>query len=345
MKLIYFTDTHWCDEECFFVAAKAMSERLLDKIKEIGNEPFIVIHGGDVFKRSKETGRVNGLVMSFFTSLVSLDNCERVIIVQGNHDVKKETGSALDCLTGISRVEVVYEPEVKHLWDNKYVYLLPYMVPYSFENYKTPASYGNPDFHKSFLIERKPDEIILTCAHVGDETGGEFFSQADLSFLPGIKCHGHVHKRVSKHYVGSAMITKRDEIDQESYLRVFDHDFKTVDDVPIGASFNYLKVNFNDDLSEAFNDMKVKPYGSMVVDVKGHDNDEAVNQWFEEQKRKFIMPIFLGSLYPDDKVSDSEHCIDDGEEKQEMNIREIFAEFCKEHHIPDSIKKRIEGVL
>jgi len=343
MKIIYFTDTHWRDEEPFFVAAKAMSDRLLETIKELGNEPFAIVHGGDVFQRSKETGRVNGLVVYFFSKLLSIKNCMEIYVIQGNHDVKKETGSALDCLKGIdSHIHVIKTPTVVPLWNNKYMYLLPYMVPYSFENYKTIAIYGDPKFHDLLMGDR---DIILTCAHIGDETSGDFFLQADLSFLPGIKCHGHVHKRVSKHYPGSAMITKRDEIDQIGYIRVFDHDFKAVDDVPIETPFNFLKVNFNEDLLETFNNMKVKPYGSVVVDVKGHDNEEAANRWFDEQKKKLPIPAFLGSVYPDEKISGGEYQIGDSEEKQEMNIHEIFNEFCKEKNIADSVKARIEAML
>jgi len=344
MKIIYFTDTHWRNEEPFYIAAWKMADNLLDLIEEENSEPFIVVHGGDVFQRSKETGKVNGLVVRFFSRLVSIKNCIGVYIIQGNHDVKKETGSALDCLYGILPVQIISTPTLVPLWNNKYMYLLPHMIPYSFNDYKTIATYGEPEFHVPFIGD-KADDIAVTFAHIGDETSGDFFSQADLSFLPGIKCHGHVHKRVSEHYPGSVMITRRDEIDQVGYLRVFDHDLKVVNDVPIEAPFNYLKVDFNEDLLEAFNNMKVKPYGSVVVDVKGHDNEEAANRWFEEQKKKLPIPAFLGSVYPDEKVSDGEYQIGGSEEKQEMNIHEIFNEFCKEKNIADSIKTRIEAML
>lgn len=345
MKLLYFTDTHWCDEEPFFVAAKAMSDRLLLKIGDLTRgEPFTVVHGGDVFKRSKETGRVNGLVVSFFTRLLALKGCERVYVLQGNHDVKKETGSALDCLLDVDseRLKVFKTPEVIPLWNGKNAYMLPYMPPYSYPNYKTVATYGEPSFHEPII---GGNEIAVVFAHVGDETSGEFFAQADMSFLPGTKCHGHVHKRVSEHYPGSAMITKRDETDQIGHLRVFDSDLKTVSDVPIDAPFNFLKVNFNEDVLEAFCGMKVLPYGSVVVDVKGHDSDEAVNRWFEEQKAKLPVPAFLGSVYPDEKTGGGESVVESGEEGQKMNLRDLFEEFCVEKNVDVSVKKRIEAVL
>jgi len=346
MKLIYFTDTHWRDEEPFFVAARKMADALLEAIKEQATEPFIVVHGGDVFHRSKETGRVNGLVVNFFTKLTEIKNCEYVYILQGNHDVKKETGSALDCLLGLPKICVIKEPFVKLIWKDKWMYFLPHMVPYSFENFKNMESYGNPEFHIPFIsVGCTPDDIALTFAHIGDETSGEFFAQADLSFLPGIKCHGHIHKRVSANYPGSAMTTRRDEADQPCYLRIFDNDFN-VREVKIKPAFNYLKVDFNDDLLEAYNNMEAKPYGAVVVDVRGHDNEEAAVRWFEDQKDKLPVPAFLGSVYPDDKISDGDFKVSDEQEAQEaINIREIFILFCKEKNVSDSVRGRLEAML
>jgi DNA repair exonuclease SbcCD nuclease subunit len=344
MKLIQIFDSHWRDEEPFFVAAEAMAGRLAEEIAEIAaGDDFILIHGGDVFHRSKETGRVNGLVLRFFMLILAIPGCKTVYIIQGNHDVKKETGSALDFLTGVDeRLQVIKKPSIIHLWDGKYLYALPHMPAYTFDNFKGIASYGDPDFHYPFISLILSD-IAITMGHLGDETSGDFFKQADIDFLPGVKCNGHIHKRVSSHYPGSVMITRRDEIDKVSYIRVFDTDLEKYTDVPVLCAFNYLKVEFGDDVLKAYEAMEVKPYGSMIVDVRGHDDETAVIAWFKEQT--LPVPSFLGSIYPDEKQSDTEYEIEVSGNDQKFDIKMLFAEFCKEKGIDKGIQGRLEALL
>jgi len=346
MKLIQIFDSHWCDEEPFFTAARAMSKKLVEEIREIAEGgDFMLVHGGDVFARSRETGRVNGVVLNFFTSILQIPNCWGIYIIQGNHDIKKETGSALDFLSGISeKLEVVKKPALLPLWNDKYLYALPHLLVYSVDNFKNMASYGDPEFHVPYIGD-KANDVVITVGHYGDETTG-FFKQADTSFLPGIKCHGHIHKRVSKHYPGSVMITRRDEIDKVSYVRVFDGGFG-YEDVPVGCAINFLKIRFGDDVLKAYEAMEVKPYGSVIVDVEGHDDEAAVVAWFTEQQKTLPIPSFLGSVYPDEKQSDGEYKVDSDEsaEGENINIKTLFSEFCEEKKVDVSVRKRIEALL
>jgi hypothetical protein len=346
MRLVQIFDTHWRDEEPFYVAAEAMAESLVQEITRIvDGDEFFLVHGGDVFQRSKETGRVNGLVLRFFLSVLAIPGCQQVYIIQGNHDVKKETGSALDFLTGVNpRLRVVKEPSLIPLWNDKLLYALPHMPASTVEGFKGIVTYGDPAFHVSY-IEKSIDKIAITIGHLGDETSGSFFKQADISFLPGIKCNGHIHKRVSDHYPGSAMITRRDEMDKASYIRTFDTDLKTYDDVLIACAFNYLKIRFGEDLLKAYEAMGIKPYGSLMVDVQGHDNESAVISWFDEQKRLLPIPSFLGNVYPDEKQSDSEFEVDVAGEGQKFDVQTLFTEFCKEKSIDDKVRERIKALL
>jgi hypothetical protein len=339
-------DSHWRDEEPFFLAAEAMAKKLPEEIAGIAaGEPFILVHGGDVFHHSKETGRVNGVALRFFLSVTAVSGCQAVYIIQGNHDVKKETGSALDFLSGIdNRLRIIKEPELIPLWDGKYLYALPHMPAYTFENFKGISSYGDAEFHIPYL-NNKIDSVVVTVGHLGDETTGDFFKQADISFLPGIMCNGHVHKRVSDHYPGSTRITRRDEIDKVSYLRVFENDLGKYTDVPVSCAFNYLKINFGDDVLRSYEAMVVKPYGSLVVDVQGHNDESAVQLWFDEQKKSLPLPSFLGSVYPDEKQSDGEYELDDTGDDQKFDIKVIFAEFCKEKGVEKDVQGRIEALL
>jgi len=354
MKLIYLTDSHWKDEEPFYLAAEAMSKKLVEEIKEIAaTENFILVHGGDVFDRSRETGRVNDIVFRFFKAVQKIQGCVSIYVIQGNHDVKKETGSALDSLLSLGAehsFQIIKEPSLIPLWDDKYLYALPYAPSYSFAEYKNISSYGDPDFHERYLQRLKDNdlEIAVTSGHFGDETTGKFFKQIEADFLPGIKCHGHIHKKVSERYVGSVMITRRDEIDKVSYIRVFDNDLKNYSDVPVGCAFNFLKIRFGENLLAAYEAMKVKPYGSVIVDVEGHDDEAAVVSWFNEERKVLPIPAFLGSVYPDEKQSDGEFnsLYKEGDEAGEgINIKSLFAEFCEEKKTDTSVRQRIEAVL
>jgi DNA repair exonuclease SbcCD nuclease subunit len=346
MKLIQIFDSHWRDEEPFYVAAEAMVIKLFDEIMEITNgEAFILIHGGDVFHRSKETGRANGLVLRFFTSILSLPDCKGIYIIQGNHDVKKETGSALDFLSNIDdRLKIIKEPDIMSLWDEKYLYALPHMPAYTLDNFKGISTYEDPQFHEIYY-GTWAHKIAITVGHFGDETSGDFFKQVDVSFLPGVKCNGHIHKRVSANYPGSIMITRRDEIDKISYVRVFENDLERYTDVSVECAFNYLKIKFGEDVLAAYEAMEVKPYGSLIVDVQGHNDEAAVIAWFDEQKSALPIPAFLGSVYPDEKQSDTEYEINVSGDEQKFDIRALFAEFCKEKGVDKDVQKKIEVLL
>jgi len=347
MKLILLTDNHWRDEEPFFIAAKSMSEKLVEEIRDIAaGGDFMLVHGGDVFARSKETGRVNGVVLNFFTSVLQIPNCRGIYVIQGNHDVKKETGSALDFLSEISgKLDVIKKPSLLPLWDGKYLYALPHMPVYSADNFKDMSSYGDPEFHAPYLGD-KADNVAIVVGHYGDETSIDFFKQAKTDFLPGIKCNGHIHKRVSEHYPGSVMITRRDEIDKVSYVRVFDGVLDKYSDIPVGCAFNFLKIKFGEDVLKAYEAMEVKPYGSLVVDVQGHDDEAAVVAWFADQKKLLPIPAFLGSVYPDEKQGNGERAAErSGGEGEEFDIRVLFAEFCREKNVDENVRKRIEANL
>jgi hypothetical protein len=228
------------------------------------------------------------------------------------------------------------------------MYALPHMPAYALDNFKGMTTYGDPEFHVPY-IKDVADSIAVTVGHYGDETSGDFFKQAETDFLPGVKCNGHIHKRVSEHYPGSVMITRRDEIDKVSYARVFEDGsarggFKNYSDVPVGCAFNFLKIKFGENVLEAYEAMKVKPYGSVIVDVQGHDDESAVVAWFAEQQKSMPIPAFLGSVYPDEKQSDSEYEIE-GSPEEKFDIKTLFLEFCKEKGVDEKVKGRIEALL
>jgi len=156
VKIIQITDTHLKNDEPFFRAGVALDNFILEQLRKEPDE-FIYLDGGDRFHISKETGRVNGEVAKFFLSIAAIENCVSILAMQGNHDVKEETGSALDVIRDLhSKIIVVDEPffvvdPIKGKSElTDIVYLLPHMRPFSKPGYSGVKSYGNEDFHREF---------------------------------------------------------------------------------------------------------------------------------------------------------------------------------------------------
>jgi hypothetical protein len=351
MKTLFLSDTHFRDEEPFFVAGEAFVSDFQILLKGIvGEEDFTLIHGGDVFHRAKETGRVNGIAVAMFLAIESFPNCQGIYIIQGNHDVRSDTGSSLDVFSSLStKIEVIKTPRAVPLFKDKYLYALPHMTPYSYPGYKTIASYSDPDFHAP-LIEDMEDKIILTSGHFGDETSGEFFQKANISFLPGIHCNGDIHKEVSSHYPGAAMITRRDEAGRHPVVRVFDENGAWVDH-PLPVYLDYVTLKFGETATSFFERVKPLPQTSCIVDITGHDDEEAASEWFEKEflpslEKDGLPQFFLGKVYPDEK--DEPVYASEGEEEGEMqkiDIKGLFSQFCKEKGIASAIGKRVEALF
>jgi len=188
---------------------------------------------GDIFHRPRENGFVNGLVSRLMFAVQKRSNGGQVYVLQGNHDYSKRDTSALNCLPPLG-VIVIDTPRLLELPDHFTVLCLPYIYPKS----KVPVEvdydffpsirevYSNPNalatFTGPFARRETTKDIFLfehLFGHVGDETCGQFAQDCDLSWFPGEKTLGHIHKRVSKNVLGSTLITRRDEAGKKSYFK------------------------------------------------------------------------------------------------------------------------------
>jgi hypothetical protein len=349
MYIYQITDCHIKNEEPFFRAGVALDHYIIDLlVKE--TEPFIFLDSGDRFHVSKETGRVNNKVASFFLRLAGIENCKCIYIMQGNHDVKEETGSALDVLSCMdSKIWLVEEPllisknriaDIDETDDR--IYLLPYMKPYSVTGYSNIKSYGDEAFHRSYYEKRNGNwdeikkSIKLVSMHGGDETTGKLFMNADISFLPGIRSNGHIHKQVSVNHLPSAMVTRRDETDKKCFIRKIDLKTWEIMNIEIPLFLNYVQIQYGDDVENCFKSgVHVLPKESLIVDIYGHDDKDLVISEYMEKwgntKRKDGWPCFyIGEVTPVERkgeaVSDEER---DELDISSINIKELFQEFCE----------------
>ena len=361
MKIIQTTDIHLKNEEPFFQAGAALFNYIVDQLKK-EEKPFMYLDSGDLFHVSKETGRVNSEVVKFFLQISEIPNCEDVLVMQGNHDVKEETGSALDVIRNLHfKIKIIDEPiiiDVIPTTDNTFgeiVYLLPHMKPFSKPGYSSIKSYGAEDFHKDYWALRGVEwdnskhKIKFISVHGGDETTGKFFMNVDLSFLPGIRSNGHVHKQVSKNQLPSASVTRRDEVDKKCFMRHINTEGWVVQDVEIPLFLNYARIPYGDDIDKYFESgIHVLPKESLIVDIYGHDDkDLVVAEYSEKWAGRQNPKIYVGEVTPSERkgeaVSSEER---DDLDISSINIKELFQEFCEEKKlgkaIIDDLTARIE---
>jgi hypothetical protein len=348
------TDMHLKHEEPFFRAGVALDNFILEQLR-IETEPFYYLDGGDRFHTSKETGRVNGEVAKFFLAIAEIDNCESILIMQGNHDVKEETGSALDVVRNLhSKIIIVDEPFIVTVgtpvakFDDAdgLIYLLPHMRPFSKPGYSGVKSYGTENFHKDFWKTLGYDwdtirnKIKLVSVHGGDETTGKFFMNVDISFLPGIRSNGHVHKQVSNNHLPSAAITRRDETDKKCFIRYIDTDSWTIQDVEIPLFLNYAQIPYGEDIDIYFESgIHVLPKESLIVDIYGHDdNDLVVSEYTGRWAGRQNPRLYIGEVTPVERKGEAVPI----EERDELditsiNIKKLFREFCEEKKLAKAI--------
>lgn len=348
MILFQTTDHHIKDEEPFFQAGKALDNWLIDYFKQ-QTEPFVYLDSGDRFHLSKETGRVNGEVTRFFLELSAIPNCKEIWVLQGNHDFKVDTGSALNSVIGLSdKITVVFNPVAIQFPEQKdYTLLLPHMKIKHFPYYNGKESYGKEEFYKTHFKdwEKIKNRIEFISAHVGDETCGELFKDTDLSLFKCTKSNGHIHKTVSINQLESASVTRRDEADKKCIMRKWDtRDFNKFEEISLPLFLNYIKISYGADLEEELKS-HIKPVTSLIVDIIGHDNEDFVRTEYLKKFEDSSNPkYYLGEIFTEDRITNDSDL--DSKEREDLDVSDadlikLFKEFCDEKKVSDSVKQKI----
>lgn len=177
-----------------------------------------------------------------------------VFIIRGNHDYTKTEGSSLDPLKELG-VTVIEYPCIKSI-DGVQFLVLPYIWPSTLIDGKKFSSmkeiYSDPAKLEEFtgpLGSPGAWEFSGVLGHFGDETAGAFAMNADLSWYNGPRCLGHIHKRVSKHYPGSARVTRWDERGKENVfvrLTMLEPEKKFFEDFPIPTFMDYAEIVYGE---------------------------------------------------------------------------------------------------
>lgn len=349
MNLFQTTDHHLKDEEPFFRAGKALDDWLLNFFAQ-QTEPFIYLDSGDRYHVSKETGRVNGEVVRFFLTLAAMPMCKGIWCLQGNHDYKVDTGSALGSVEMLDqKIFVVYEPVILQFPDQKnYSMLLPHMKIKHLPYFYGRESYGKKEFYEQYFSnwDEYKDRIEFISAHLGDETCGELLQDADMSWLKCTKSNGHIHKTVSKNQLESAAVTRRDEVDKKCIMRKFNtEDFSSFEEIQLPLFLNYAKIEYGASLDDYFkNSVHVKPEVSLIVDIYGHDDEDFVKAEYTKLFENTSSPkLYVGEVVAEERLLSD---IDEESEREDLDVadadlKQLFVEFCEEKGVADSIKQSL----
>jgi hypothetical protein len=346
MKLFQTTDHHLRDSEPFFRAGVALDSWLIERLSK-ETEDFIYLDGGDRYHVNKETGRVNGEVVRFFSELCQLPHCFAAIVMQGNHDVKTDSGSALDVLQNLNpKIAIVNEPVIGDGALRSF-YLLPHMRPYAVEGYSGVKSYSDEEWHRSFWKSRGQDwnvlkpNIKILSVHAGDETSGDLFQDVDLSFLQCIRSNGHIHKSVSNNHLVSASVTRRDERDKKCLMRIIDTETYEISEEPIPLFLNYASIPYGGDIEDYFkSEIHILPKESLILDIYGHDDEDLVIKEYTEKYAGQEHPrIYIGQVTPVERKGEAVKTDDKDEcELDTIDIKGLFKEFCEDKKIADNIR-------
>jgi hypothetical protein len=346
MKVFNTSDHHIRDSEPFFRAGVALDSWLIERLSK-ETEDFVYLDGGDRYHVNKETGRVNGEVVRFFLEVCSLPHCCAAIIVQGNHDVKTDSGSALDVLLNLNpKIKVVNEPFIGEGAMHGF-YLLPHMRPYAVDGYAGVKSYGDEGWHRSFWAARDKDwdvlkpNIRMVSIHAGDETSGDLFKDVDISFLNCARSNGHIHKTVSRNHIESASVTRRDERDKKCVMRIIDTETYKIDEEPIPLFLNYASIPYGGTVEEYFKSLvHILPMESLILDIHGHDDEDTVIGEYSKKYAESKSPrIYIGQVTAVERRAEAAKV--DGRDDCELDtidIKGLFKEFCEERKIVDSIR-------
>jgi DNA repair exonuclease SbcCD nuclease subunit len=346
MKVFMTTDHHIRQDEPFFRAGVALDSWLIDKLSK-ETEEFVYLDGGDRYHVNKETGRVNGEVVRFFMELCNMSCCCAAVVMQGNHDVKTDSGSALDVLRNLNpKIAIINEPVIGESALHGF-YLLPHMRPYAVEGYTGIKSYSDEEWHRSFWKSRGRDwdvlkqDIKILSVHAGDETSGELFKDVDLSFLECPRSNGHIHKPVSKNHLVSAGVTRRDEQDKKCVMRIIDAETYSVTEEPIPLFLNYASILYGGTVEGYFkSEIHILPKESLILDIYGHDDEGMVIKEYMEKYAENEHPrIYIGRVTPVERKGKSEK-VDDRDDcgLDTIDVKGLFKEFCEERKINTDLR-------
>jgi calcineurin-like phosphoesterase family protein len=250
---LHFQDNYaWSHELCENIISHltAMPENTLDNT---------VVLLGDL----TENHLNSGAVYEYLTRLFKGFKYGRIVILQGNHDVRRRAGKEVtpyDFLKEDPRVQLCSTPGEVIDIEGHSCLMLPHFLP----------TQDKPSVNKYYASLSGEYDFIF--GHVADETATMIpeAHRSDLSKLKGIKCLGHIHTAVSGNYIESVYAGTVKEVSHTRSAWVFDKaKNKTV--VPLPTFLEYENITYPEPLSRSTAQITVYTFfGADEGTIKGH---------------------------------------------------------------------------
>jgi len=182
----------------------------------------------------------SGIVYEYLTRLFAGLKYKQIIIITGNHDLKRRAGKEIvpyEFLKKDPRVYISLIPGEEKIIDNFSCLMLPHVLP----------SQERPSVNKFYSSLSGSYDFIF--GHVADETAAMIpeNQRADLSKLSGIKVLGHIHTRTSSNYIGSIYAGTVKEVDDNRAVWIFDSN-KQKTEVPLPIFVDYQNITYPEPL-------------------------------------------------------------------------------------------------
>jgi hypothetical protein len=245
-QIVVFGDVHLSDSRPW---SEQVGNSFLEWFKnlEYNNENNTAIFTGDVAENFLSSGIVYDQMFMLFSTN---NRFKKTYVVVGNHDIKKKGRKehvTYKFVRNIKGLEIIEAPPatIKEI-DGHRVLFLPHYNPRSvFPPMHEYYSNLPEEYHE------KPFDIVV--GHVADDSARVY---GKTCLLSRIKTRyfalGHIHVRISQHYLGSIFPNNSKENDRTRCLKVFSRDQEHFyeESVKLPIFCEYYDVEFPNELPE-----------------------------------------------------------------------------------------------
>jgi hypothetical protein len=235
-KIVVIGDTHFRTKEPFFSAGRDFALWLIDH--PLNHPDNYIIFLGDITHDSIIEGELNSFLLDIFNQLAF----KEIYIIHGNHTWKRFRGrisSTTTVLENVPRLNLINYPCGFNI-EGVDCLMLPHYLKETKDTVSMKECYEKMPF-------TDPHDFVF--GHYNDETEQLFGNYIDTSHIQGEKILGHIHIS-GDHYLGSPIITRKDERGKENIILAIDIDTKDKKYIDVPRFLDYHSVNYGEDLPE-----------------------------------------------------------------------------------------------
>lgn len=317
-KIIIVGDTHFRIEEPHFSAGKEFCKWFNQQ--DFNKEDNIMVHLGDVAHHANPNPRVHDLMINWFNGM----KFKKKYLIAGNHSYNRSQDSyAEEPLANIENTILIYT-DYKIEIDNLKLLFLPFIYD------KTGVLDSTMKEHYEDLSKEdyEINDLNYIFHHVEDSTinfGGEY-NGINLDYLKGKRVGGHIHKRQIG-YLGSALITRFDEKNKDSFILVIDTETKEEIYIEVPKFLDYVDLNYND--------IPPEPRPDLIYDIIDAPNKESAESKFGY--------LYLREIYIKKNEEELKESLE--EDLKVNSIKDHFINFCNKNKISKKIKEKLGGYI